>query len=56
MSRAELVAWRQQTHGAFTVRMFPGDHFFLRGAHAGLAQAIAESLLPAPLLPDKVTR
>ncbi len=28
--RAYLEAWREQTTAAFTLRMFPGDHFFLR--------------------------
>jgi medium-chain acyl-[acyl-carrier-protein] hydrolase len=29
VSRGDLEAWRDQTNGSFSVRMFPGDHFFL---------------------------
>ncbi len=29
---ASVRAWRQQTSGAFKVRMFPGDHFFINSS------------------------
>lgn len=29
VSRPELEAWREQTTASFSLRMFPGDHFFL---------------------------
>ncbi len=29
IGRKDLEAWREQTTGAFKLRMFPGDHFFL---------------------------
>jgi medium-chain acyl-[acyl-carrier-protein] hydrolase len=30
VTAGELDAWREQTQGAFTARMFPGDHFYFR--------------------------
>ena len=51
-----LKAWREMTSGPFTLRLFPGDHFFLQTAQASLIRAIADDLirvgaatvLPAP--------
>ncbi len=52
---AESLAWRDSTTGAFTSRVFPGDHFFPRTAAEGLASWLAEltgrtqpRLAPAP--------
>jgi medium-chain acyl-[acyl-carrier-protein] hydrolase len=42
ISRADLIAWRDQTRSAFSLRMFPGDHFFLHTARALLLQAISQ--------------
>ncbi|MBE9069954.1 thioesterase [Leptolyngbya cf. ectocarpi LEGE 11479] len=33
---AGLAAWRQQTSGPFTQKLFPGDHFFLQPQQASL--------------------
>ncbi|MBN2001931.1 MAG: thioesterase [Anaerolineae bacterium] len=44
VSRDNLEAWRVHTRGAFTLRMFPGDHFFLRGARMPLLRAIFRGL------------
>lgn len=44
-SRDELAAWREQTSGAFVLRMFPGGHFFLHSARALLLRAVAQDLL-----------
>jgi medium-chain acyl-[acyl-carrier-protein] hydrolase len=44
VSRDNLVAWRDQTDGAFTLRMFPGDHFFLHSAQIQLLQAVSRDL------------
>lgn len=44
VSRDELAAWRDQTRGAFTLRIFPGDHFFLRSARALLLWAVSQDL------------
>jgi len=40
----ELEAWRKETHGDFSIRMFPGGHFYLRDHRLDLSQAIAEDL------------
>lgn len=47
LSRAALEAWRIHATQRFTVREFPGDHFFLRSgqSHQLLVQAIAGELL-----------
>ncbi len=44
VSRSGLEAWREQTRGVFSVRMLPGDHFFLHGARALLLRAINHDL------------
>ncbi len=43
-SRDKLEAWRHQTRGAFTLRMFPGDHFFLHNTRAALLHALAQDV------------
>ncbi|OKH28423.1 thioesterase II family protein [Chroogloeocystis siderophila] len=40
----ELEAWQQQTIAAFSVEMFPGDHFFLHSAEDLLLHSIEKSL------------
>lgn len=44
-SRDELEAWRDQTSAAFSVQMFPGDHFFVHSAQPLLLQALSRELL-----------
>jgi medium-chain acyl-[acyl-carrier-protein] hydrolase len=44
VDREELEAWREQTMGAFSIRMFPGDHFYLNTARPYLLQALARDL------------
>lgn len=47
VERAALEAWREQTHAAFKMRLFNGDHFFLHGpARSDLLRAVAEDLMP----------
>lgn len=46
VSRHSLAAWRDQTQGAFKLRILPGDHFFLNSACACLLQAITADLTP----------
>jgi medium-chain acyl-[acyl-carrier-protein] hydrolase len=49
--REHLEAWREQTSAAFTLRMFPGDHFFLRKFQPLLLDTFSQqlmTLLPAP--------
>jgi medium-chain acyl-[acyl-carrier-protein] hydrolase len=43
-NRQELEAWREQTRGAFTLRMFPGDHFFLASSKAAVLAALSQDL------------
>jgi medium-chain acyl-[acyl-carrier-protein] hydrolase len=45
VSRDKLAAWHIHTHGTFTLRMFPGDHFFLRSTRGMLLQAISHDLM-----------
>ncbi|MCU0490110.1 MAG: thioesterase domain-containing protein [Chloroflexaceae bacterium] len=44
VSREELDAWRVQTSASFTLRMLPGDHFFLTSARQLLLQSLARDL------------
>ncbi|MBE9169281.1 thioesterase [Pleurocapsales cyanobacterium LEGE 06147] len=43
-SRKELAAWRDQTSKTFTLRMFPGDHFFLKRERYALLRVISQDL------------
>lgn len=43
-SYADLEAWREQTSARFSVRIFPGDHFFLQSAQPLVLEAIAQEL------------
>ncbi len=45
VSREDLEAWREQTSGAFTVRMFPGDHFYLNTDRPLLLRVLAQELM-----------
>jgi medium-chain acyl-[acyl-carrier-protein] hydrolase len=42
ISRETLEAWREQTTGAFNLRMFPGDHFFLNKEQSSLLRVVAQ--------------
>lgn len=44
VNREELAGWREQTTATFSVRMFPGDHFYLNTARPYLLQAVARDL------------
>lgn len=46
VSRDSLAAWSKQTDGTFNLRMFPGDHFFLKSQQEALLQAICQDLVP----------
>ena len=40
-----LESWRNHTKNLFSVRMFPGDHFYLHGGdQKALLEAISEDL------------
>lgn len=41
----ELEGWGKQTTGAFSLQMFPGDHFYLHGSETALTQRVITSLI-----------
>jgi medium-chain acyl-[acyl-carrier-protein] hydrolase len=43
-SREELEAWRRQTTSSCTVRMFPGDHFFINTDREMVLQTLSREL------------
>jgi medium-chain acyl-[acyl-carrier-protein] hydrolase len=44
--RDDLEAWREQTRGPFTLRTFPGGHFFIESAREAVLRALSEDLVP----------
>jgi medium-chain acyl-[acyl-carrier-protein] hydrolase len=44
VSREHLEAWREQTTADFSLREFPGGHFFLHTAAALLMEALCRDL------------
>lgn len=44
VSREQLGAWREETASRFTMRMFPGDHFFLNTATPLVLEALSQEL------------
>ena len=40
----ELAAWRAQTNGSFSLRMFPGNHFFLESARIAVLGVLGQTL------------
>jgi medium-chain acyl-[acyl-carrier-protein] hydrolase len=44
VSHSDLEAWREQTSLSFSIRMFPGDHFFLKTTQPLLLRALAQEL------------
>jgi medium-chain acyl-[acyl-carrier-protein] hydrolase len=40
----DLEAWRDQTSVSFSIRMFPGDHFFLKTTQPLLLRALSQDL------------
>lgn len=44
VNRDELEGWRERTTSTFSLRMFPGDHFYLNTARPYLLQALARDL------------
>jgi medium-chain acyl-[acyl-carrier-protein] hydrolase len=43
--REHLEAWARQTNSSFSLRMFPGGHFFLQTAREDFLAALAQDLL-----------
>lgn len=46
IKRVHLEPWAEQTTGSFVVRLFPGDHFFIRTARSSFLRAVAGELRP----------
>jgi len=44
VSRGDLEAWRDQTSASFSLRIFPGDHFFWHTTQPRLLQVLSEEL------------
>jgi medium-chain acyl-[acyl-carrier-protein] hydrolase len=44
VTRGDLEAWRDQTTADFSLRMFPGDHFFLNTPQPPLLQVLSQEL------------
>jgi len=44
VSRGDLEAWREQTSVSFSLRMFPGDHFFLNTTQPVLLRVLSQEL------------
>jgi medium-chain acyl-[acyl-carrier-protein] hydrolase len=44
VKREQLEAWREQTSDAFSLRMLPGDHFFVHTAHLLIIRVIIQEL------------
>jgi medium-chain acyl-[acyl-carrier-protein] hydrolase len=44
VTREQLEAWRTETSGAFSLRMFPGDHFYLNNSPDQLPRMLAQEL------------
>jgi medium-chain acyl-[acyl-carrier-protein] hydrolase len=40
----DIGDWRQETTSAFTMDLFPGDHFFVHTQRKGIAQRVAQLL------------
>jgi surfactin synthase thioesterase subunit len=47
VSRDQLLAWADETRARCMVRMFPGDHFFLRTAHERVVTMLVRDLAHA---------
>jgi medium-chain acyl-[acyl-carrier-protein] hydrolase len=47
VDRAGLEGWRQETTGEFTVRIFPGDHFYLKGGRPDVLLAVRQDMRTA---------
>lgn len=42
-----VSAWRQHTTGPFDLKIYPGDHFFIRKIEADLLRALTLALRPS---------
>jgi medium-chain acyl-[acyl-carrier-protein] hydrolase len=46
VTRDYLDGWREHSSAAFTLRMLPGDHFFLHTSQQAMLHMLAKDLLP----------
>ena len=44
VNQQELEGWRAYTTGAFSLRMLPGDHFFIRTARTQLLRLVSQDM------------
>lgn len=44
VTQEDLTAWRLQTRDSFTLRMLPGNHFFLQDTRPALLRALSDDL------------
>jgi medium-chain acyl-[acyl-carrier-protein] hydrolase len=44
VSAQEMAGWRAQTLGPFSLRILPGEHFFLHSSQDRLLQCISQDL------------
>jgi surfactin synthase thioesterase subunit len=44
VTRENIEEWRKQTTSSFSLRMFPGDHFYLNSARRQLLHALTQEL------------
>ncbi len=51
VGRTELQAWQRQTRAAFTLHLFPGDHFYLNSAEPAVLALVARALAPVADVP-----
>ena len=47
VTRGEIEAWQEQTSASFSLRFFPGDHFFIHTSQGTLMQELSKKLLVA---------
>ena len=50
----DLRAWQAETTGPFRLRLFPGDHFYLRDERAALLDAIGQTIRQSIDLPARL--
>jgi surfactin synthase thioesterase subunit len=43
----EMLTWKEVTTGEFSMRVFTGDHFYLKGGRQDVLNAVREDLSPA---------
>lgn len=51
VDRDELLAWHAETSGEFTLRVFPGDHFYLADGRPDVLSAVAQDVARAAATP-----